>query len=39
MSAKTTKMLKVGVGVAIGGILFAKFGKTMLNDILTQVGV
>ena len=39
MPKKYTKVIMTGVGVAIGGILFAKFGKNTVNDLLTKIGV
>ena len=39
MPKKYTKIVMTGVGVAIGGILFAKFGKNATNDLLTKIGL
>ncbi len=39
MKKSYTKIIMTGIGVAIGGILFAKFGKNTVNDLLDKVGV
>ncbi len=38
MNAKYKNLILTGVGVAIGGILFSRYAKNTVNNLLNKVG-